>query len=87
MLTYPNIDPVAVSIGPLEVHWYGLMYLAGFAAGWALGRWRTRQAWRGLRPVDMDDVLFYVVLGIVWALPFEFIFKGVGQPDSNEPDA
>ena len=32
MLTHPNIDPVAVHLGPLAVHWYGLMYLAGFAA-------------------------------------------------------
>ena len=30
MLTYPNIDPVAISLGPLQVHWYGLMYLLAF---------------------------------------------------------
>ncbi len=65
MIAQPAINPVAIKLGPLKVHWYGLMYLAGFAAGWALGRWRTRQAWRGLRPVDMDDLLFYAVLGIV----------------------
>jgi phosphatidylglycerol:prolipoprotein diacylglycerol transferase len=41
------------------------MYLAGFAAGWWLGRRRTRQAWRGLGPADLDDLLFFVVLGIV----------------------
>ncbi|HMV60635.1 MAG TPA: prolipoprotein diacylglyceryl transferase, partial [Agitococcus sp.] len=30
MLTYPHIDPVAISLGPLQVHWYGLMYLCAF---------------------------------------------------------
>ena len=36
MLAFPNPDPVAFSLGPLKVHWYGLMYLAGFSAGWLL---------------------------------------------------
>jgi phosphatidylglycerol:prolipoprotein diacylglycerol transferase len=65
MLTQPDIDPVAFSFGPLKVHWYGLMYLAGFAVAWWLGRRRTRERWRGLRAVDMDDLLFFLVLGIV----------------------
>ena len=37
MLTYPDIDPIAIAIGPLRVHWYGLMYLAAFAAGLGAG--------------------------------------------------
>jgi len=65
MLAHPAIDPVAFQLGPLKVHWYGLMYLAGFAAGWWLGRRRTRERWRGLRAVDLDDLMFYLVLGIV----------------------
>ena len=65
MIAHPAINPVAFKLGPLKVHWYGLMYLAGFATGWALGRLRTRERWRGLRPVDLDDLLFFVVLGIV----------------------
>ena len=43
MLTYPNIDPVALSIGPLEIHWYGLMYLIGFAAAMLLANYRASQ--------------------------------------------
>ncbi|MFT5449558.1 MAG: phosphatidylglycerol:prolipoprotein diacylglycerol transferase [Gammaproteobacteria bacterium] len=65
MIAFPDIDPVAIAIGPLKVHWYGLMYLAGFAVAWWLGRRRTRDAWRGIRAVDMDDVLFFAVLGII----------------------
>ena len=65
MLAHPRIDPVAVTIGPVKSHWYGLTYLAGFAAGWWLGRRRARDAWRGFRSVDVDDIVFFVVLGIV----------------------
>ena len=40
MLQYPKFDPVALQIGPLAIHWYGLMYLAGFALVYLLGRRR-----------------------------------------------
>ncbi|MCB1743045.1 MAG: prolipoprotein diacylglyceryl transferase [Gammaproteobacteria bacterium] len=65
MLQHPAFDPVAFKIGPLKVHWYGLMYLIGFVVGWWLGRRRARESWRGFTPESMDDVLFYVVLGVV----------------------
>ncbi|HUI62922.1 MAG TPA: prolipoprotein diacylglyceryl transferase family protein, partial [Steroidobacteraceae bacterium] len=41
MLRYPGFDPIALRIGPLRVHWYGIMYLLGFAAGWLLARRRA----------------------------------------------
>ena len=65
MLTHPNIDPIAFSIGPLSVRWYGLMYLAGFAAGWWLG---LRRIGRGDAPVtrrQFDVLLFLAVLGVI----------------------
>ena len=40
MLTYPQIDPVALAIGPLKIHWYGLMYLIGIGGAWWLARRR-----------------------------------------------
>ena len=43
MLQHPQFDPVAISLGPLQIHWYGLAYLVGFLAGWWLGRVRSRQ--------------------------------------------
>jgi phosphatidylglycerol:prolipoprotein diacylglycerol transferase len=43
MLTYPHINPIAISLGPLHVHWYGIMYLIGFVAGWLLARYRARR--------------------------------------------
>lgn len=36
MLPYPQIDPVALAIGPLKIHWYGLMYLIGIGGAWLL---------------------------------------------------
>jgi phosphatidylglycerol:prolipoprotein diacylglycerol transferase len=65
MLTYPTIDPVAVAIGPLKVHWYGLMYLVGFAAAWALGRWRAGRPGFGWTADMVDDVVFYCVIGTI----------------------
>lgn len=65
MLTYPNIDPVAVAIGPLSIHWYGLMYLVGFFGGWWLGRIRASRPGSTWTPQQVDDLLFYIVLGVV----------------------
>ena len=66
MLTYPHIDPVAISLGPLSVRWYGLMYLAGFVAFVALGRWRiSRRPDLKWTAKDIDDLLFYGVIGVV----------------------
>lgn len=65
MLTYPDIDPVAISIGPLSVHWYGLMYMVGFAAGWWLGRLRVRRPGSNWTAAQMDDLLFYAALGVI----------------------
>lgn len=69
MLIYPDIDPIAVAVGPVKVHWYGLMYLIGFVIAWTLGRWRaarpgSRQGvnWTGGM---VDDVIFYCVLGVI----------------------
>ncbi len=68
MLTYPNIDPVALSLGPVQVHWYGLMYLFAFLAGWGLARWRaSRPAWiaAGWNGQKVDDLLTWIMLGVV----------------------
>ncbi|MDQ1814009.1 prolipoprotein diacylglyceryl transferase [Massilia sp. CCM 9210] len=68
MLTHPMPDPVAFSLGPLHVHWYGLMYVLAFAMFLALGRVRIRQAHiaaRGWKKEDLDDMLFYGMLGVI----------------------
>lgn len=68
MLIHPQPDPVAFSLGPVAVHWYGLMYVLAFAMFIALGRVRIRQphiAAMGWKKDDLDDMLFYGMLGVV----------------------
>ena len=74
MLMHPNFDPVAIAIGPVKVHWYGLMYLIAFALGWWLGRVRARDAWRGWSREDVGDVLFWVALGVVVGGRLGYVF-------------
>jgi phosphatidylglycerol:prolipoprotein diacylglycerol transferase len=68
MLIHPMPDPVALSLGPLAVRWYGLMYLLAFAQFLLLGRQRIQQphiAAIGWKKEDLDDMLFYGVLGVI----------------------
>jgi phosphatidylglycerol:prolipoprotein diacylglycerol transferase len=65
MIIYPEIDPVLVSIGPLDVHWYGVMYLIGFLGGWWLGRIQAARPWSVWSAQQVDDMVFYIVLGVV----------------------
>jgi phosphatidylglycerol:prolipoprotein diacylglycerol transferase len=65
-MVHPQFDPVFFSIGPLSVHWYGVMYLVGFLTAQYLGIWRAqRDAWRGFTKENMQDLLFYAVLGVI----------------------
>lgn len=65
MLQFPNIDPVAISIGPLKVHWYGLMYMLAFSMAWGLGQLRIRQGHAPVTKKQFEDLLFYGILGVV----------------------
>jgi len=77
MLQYPQIDPVALQLGPVSIHWYGLMYLLGFAAVWLLGRRRIRQGRTSLSLRDLEDIIFYSVIGVVIGgrLGYALIYK------------
>lgn len=65
MLPYPDVNPIAFQIGPLKVHWYGLMYLVGFFGAWWLGTVRTRKPHVRWKPEQVSDLLFYVALGVI----------------------
>ncbi len=65
MLTYPIIDPIAISIGPVKVHWYGIMYLIGFVSSWWLARRRARRPGSVWTQVQVDDLIFYGALGVI----------------------
>lgn len=72
MLVHPQFDPVALALGPLKVHWYGLTYLAAFGLFWLLAKarmghppWAQRVAQGQWSLRSIDDLLFYGVLGVV----------------------
>ncbi len=66
MLPYPNIDPVAVQIGPLKVHWYGLMYALAFASAWLLGQRRIKTSSSPpLTAKEFDDLLVWLIVGLL----------------------
>ncbi len=65
MIRYPDIDPVAISLGPIDVHWYGITYLVGFFCAWYLGRVRARKEFSPLKPEQVGDIIFYIALGVI----------------------
>ncbi len=65
-LIHPDFNPIAIQIGPLAVHWYGLMYLIGFISAWWLGRYRIKhQSWINFSAKELEDIIFYSVLGVI----------------------
>jgi len=65
MLKFPGFDPIAFHLGPVKVHWYGIMYLLGFASAWWLARRRAaapRSTWKA---ADVDDLIFFGMLGVI----------------------
>ena len=65
MFIAPDIDPIALSIGPLAIRWYGLMYLVGFVGGALLGVSRAKQPNSGWTPDEVWDMLFYIAIGVI----------------------
>jgi len=72
MLTHPQFNPIALDLHgiglPVQIHWYGITYLVAFALFVWLGRLRVRQPWNaaaGWRTQDVEDLLFYGVLGVI----------------------
>lgn len=65
MLVFPQFDPIALRLGPLAIHWYGIAYLLAFGCAWALGRRQLQQARRPISISQFDDLLFYAMLGVI----------------------
>lgn len=75
MLVYPQIDPVAVHLGPLKVHWYGLMYLCAFGLAYVMGKYRARSRplWQQSEE-QISDLIFYAALGVVLGGRLGYVF-------------
>jgi phosphatidylglycerol---prolipoprotein diacylglyceryl transferase len=65
MIRYPNIDPVAVHLGSVQIHWYGIMYVLGFAAAWWLARRQAARPGSTWKAEEVDDLIFWAMLGVI----------------------
>ncbi len=65
MIAYPQIDPVALSLGPLQIHWYGLMYLLGIGGAWWLAARRLYTFDPSWSRDTLSDLVFWVALGVI----------------------
>jgi len=73
MLVHPKIDPIAFYVWKLPVRWYGLMYLAGFAAAWWLGLKRIAANMAPITRKQFDDLIFFAVLGVILGGRFGYV--------------
>lgn len=90
MLTFPTIDPVAFRVGPLAVHWYGLMYLVAFSLWWFLAQRRLdhppfNTASSGWSSKDVEDMLFLGVLGTIVGGRLGYVLFYQPQAYMNDP--
>jgi len=74
MLPYPQIDPTLVSLGPLHIRWYGLMYLIGFAIGWKLLQWRVREKLLKTSMEGLESFLTYMIVGMLIGARVFYVF-------------
>ncbi|WP_445938538.1 prolipoprotein diacylglyceryl transferase [Pseudomonas sp.] len=65
MLPYPQIDPVALALGPLKIHWYGLMYLIGIGGAWLLASRRLERFDSSWNKEKLSDLVFWVAMGVI----------------------
>lgn len=65
MIILPEINPIAISLGPVDVRWYGLAYAVGFILAWWLGKVQARRAWSPLKPEDVDDLITWLIVGLI----------------------
>ena len=64
-IDFPNISPIAFSIGPFSLRWYALAYLMGILSAWFLTNKNIKKYNLNISNVMLDDLVFYVTLGII----------------------
>jgi phosphatidylglycerol:prolipoprotein diacylglycerol transferase len=65
MISFPNIDPVILKIGPVSVRWYGMMYIIGFASSYFLVRYQIKKKSLDLSKSFVDSLYSYLILGLL----------------------
>jgi len=75
MLTHPQFDPIALSLGPVNLHWYGLMYFFGFLLFIYFGKKQiANQPWSLINTKILDDMFFYGALGVILGGRLGYVF-------------
>ncbi|MFI8737801.1 phosphatidylglycerol:prolipoprotein diacylglycerol transferase [Pseudomonas sp. NFACC19-2] len=74
MLPYPQIDPVAIALGPLKIHWYGLMYLVGIGGAWLLASRRLERFDATWTKDKLSDLVFWVAMGVILGGRLGYVF-------------
>ncbi|MBI9081767.1 MAG: prolipoprotein diacylglyceryl transferase [Pseudodesulfovibrio sp.] len=74
MLNYPQFHPVMISIGPLDLRWYGMMYVLGILSAWLLGRYRASNPWNNWTVGKLDDFITWAIVGVVIGGRFGYVF-------------
>lgn len=83
MLQFPNFDPVAVSIGPfdvfdkvigpLNVHWYGIMYMLAFITAWSIALYRAGKPTSPISKPDVENLITYGAFGVILGGRFGYV--------------
>ncbi|MEM8948704.1 MAG: prolipoprotein diacylglyceryl transferase [Pseudomonadota bacterium] len=73
-IPFPMIDPVMIEVGPFAIRWYALAYISGLVLGWLYLRWLVQRPGWQLTPVDLDDLLLYVTIGVVLGGRLGYVF-------------
>ncbi|MEX1032161.1 MAG: prolipoprotein diacylglyceryl transferase [Cellvibrionaceae bacterium] len=74
MLSFPKIDPVAFSLGPIKIHWYGIAYLCGFVSAWWVAVKRSKLKHAPVRKEQIEDLIVYGALGVILGGRFGYVF-------------
>lgn len=73
MLTYPKLNPIALKLGPVAIHWYGLMYLLGFIGGWVLLQLRIKRYKLNWDADQLSDLILYIIIGVILGGRFGYV--------------
>lgn len=74
MIPYPDIDPVIISLGPLQLHWYGLMYVLGISGGWFLVKYQIKKFKLSKVAVHFENLNFVLILCLILGARLGYVF-------------
>jgi len=65
MLSYPSIHPTIVKLGPIQIRWYGVMYILGFAISYLLVKYQIRKKKLNIDTAVINDLFLYLIIGLI----------------------